>query len=250
MSSNPEEPSAEEQAKIDKEARAKEAAEQAALPYKWTQTIGDVDITVPIDGKFKGRDLDVVLSKTKIKVGVKGQTPIIDVGSLFQPSAPMRSFHNSTKELAILSQPPHSTYQNACLILFHAGSAPENNPHRRISLDTRDGRFGRQGNLHPLGQGKQDGVVAAYWNKRAEHRHEQDPARELQAERPRRRDARYGREDDVRPAPEGDGQAYQRRGEEDGFAEEISGAASRWVLDPFSTDVWEHEAEHIWLRFC
>lgn len=75
-------PSPEEQAKLDAEARAKEASEQGALPYKWTQTIGDVDITVPVDGKLKGRDLDVVLAKSKIKVAVKGQTPIIDVGPL------------------------------------------------------------------------------------------------------------------------------------------------------------------------
>ena len=72
-------PNKEEEDKKDAEARAREAAEQAALPYKWTQTIGDVDVTVPVAGNLKGRDLDVVLTKSKLKVGVKGQTPIIDV---------------------------------------------------------------------------------------------------------------------------------------------------------------------------
>lgn len=60
-------------------ARAKEQAEQAALPYKWTQTIKDLDVTVAVDGKYKGRDLDVKLSRTALKVGVKGQEPVIDV---------------------------------------------------------------------------------------------------------------------------------------------------------------------------
>ena len=75
-------PTPEEQAKVDAEARAKEAEEQAKLPYKWTQTIGDLDISVPVAGNLKGRDLDVQLSKTKIKVGVKGQTPAIDVSAV------------------------------------------------------------------------------------------------------------------------------------------------------------------------
>ena len=75
-------PSPEEQEKKDAEAKAKEAEEQAKLPYKWTQQIGDVDITISVPSNIKGRDLDVVLSKTKLKVGVKGQGPIIDVRML------------------------------------------------------------------------------------------------------------------------------------------------------------------------
>lgn len=72
-------PPPEEREKKDAEAKAKEAEEQAKLPYKWTQTIQDVDITVPVPGNLKGRDLDVVISKKKLKVGVKGQPPIIEV---------------------------------------------------------------------------------------------------------------------------------------------------------------------------
>ena len=73
------EPTPEEREKADKELKAKEDAEQAALPYKWTQTIKDVDVTIAIDGKYKGRDLDVKLTKTKLKVAIKGQEPIIEV---------------------------------------------------------------------------------------------------------------------------------------------------------------------------
>ena len=73
-------PPPEDRAKADAEAKAKEDAEQAALPYKWTQTIKDLDITISIDGKYKGKDLDVKFTKTTIKAGIKGQEPILEVG--------------------------------------------------------------------------------------------------------------------------------------------------------------------------
>lgn len=63
----------------EKERKEKEDAEQAKLPYKWTQTIGDAEVTVPVPGNLKGRDLDVKITKTSIKVGVKGQEPILQV---------------------------------------------------------------------------------------------------------------------------------------------------------------------------
>jgi HSP20 family molecular chaperone IbpA len=79
----PDSPPPEERKRLDAEAKAKEDAEQAALPYKWTQTIKDLDVTIPIPGNIKGRDLDVTLAKTKLKVAIKGQTPFIDVSSQF-----------------------------------------------------------------------------------------------------------------------------------------------------------------------
>ncbi len=60
-------------------ARAKEAEEQAALPYKWTQTIDELDITLDVPGNLKGRDLVVELKKKKLVAGIKGQDPIITV---------------------------------------------------------------------------------------------------------------------------------------------------------------------------
>lgn len=81
----PDSPPPEERERLDKEAKEKEAAEQAALPYKWTQTIKDVDITIPIPGNIKGRDLDVTLTKTKLKAAIKGQTPFIDVSCKMLP---------------------------------------------------------------------------------------------------------------------------------------------------------------------
>ena len=66
-------------AAAEKELRLKEAAEQAALPYAWRQTIADVDISVPVPVGTRGRDLNVVISSKKIKVGFKGQEPIMEV---------------------------------------------------------------------------------------------------------------------------------------------------------------------------
>ncbi|EYE99645.1 NudC domain-containing protein [Aspergillus ruber CBS 135680] len=62
----------------EKDRKAREDAEQAQLPYKWTQSIRDVDVTIPVPGNLKGRDLDIVLAKDKIKVAVKGQEAIIE----------------------------------------------------------------------------------------------------------------------------------------------------------------------------
>jgi hypothetical protein len=59
-----------------------EQAEQATLPYKWEQTIKDLDITIGIDAKYKGKDLDVKISRNALKVGIKGQEPFIDVGAV------------------------------------------------------------------------------------------------------------------------------------------------------------------------
>ncbi|KAF2085145.1 CS-domain-containing protein [Saccharata proteae CBS 121410] len=70
--------SPEERERQDAELKAKEAAEQAKLPYKWTQTIQDVDITIAVPANIKGRDLDVELKKRKLKVAIKGQEPFID----------------------------------------------------------------------------------------------------------------------------------------------------------------------------
>lgn len=63
----------------EKAAHEKEAAEQAALPYVWKQTIADVDISVPVPAGTRGRDLNVVISSNKLKVGLKGKDPIMEV---------------------------------------------------------------------------------------------------------------------------------------------------------------------------
>ncbi|OAL18663.1 hypothetical protein AYO20_11723 [Fonsecaea nubica] len=71
-------PTPSERARKDAEDRQREEEEQAKLPYKWTQTLEEAEVSVPIQGNLKARDLVVELKKTHIKVAVKGQEPIID----------------------------------------------------------------------------------------------------------------------------------------------------------------------------
>ncbi|KAF2223662.1 nuclear movement protein nudC [Elsinoe ampelina] len=99
-------PTPSEQAKADADLRVREAEEQAKLPYKWSQTIGDVDIILSVDAKYKGKDFDVKITKTHLKVAIKGQEAIID-GPLPHPILPDEStwtlspLSSTQKELAI-----------------------------------------------------------------------------------------------------------------------------------------------------
>lgn len=79
-SDRPSSPTPSERERLDAEARKKEEEEQATLPYKWTQKIGEVDITVPIPGNLKAKDLIVEIKKTRIKAQIKGQGALIEVG--------------------------------------------------------------------------------------------------------------------------------------------------------------------------
>ena len=88
----------EERETYDKSERARERAEQAsqcvscrirshtdpqprppptALPYKWKQELGDLTILVPVPKGTRSKQLNVVIAKKKLVVGVKGQEPIL-----------------------------------------------------------------------------------------------------------------------------------------------------------------------------
>ncbi|KZZ90157.1 nuclear movement protein nudC [Moelleriella libera RCEF 2490] len=57
--------------------QAKETAEQAALPYKWQQTISELNVTFVVPGNIKSRDLVIDIKKQSLSAGIKGQDPII-----------------------------------------------------------------------------------------------------------------------------------------------------------------------------
>lgn len=51
--------------------------------YSWSKADGEDDsgeiiVHVPIESKVKGKDLDIVITQKKLKVGVKGEEPVID----------------------------------------------------------------------------------------------------------------------------------------------------------------------------
>jgi hypothetical protein len=129
-----------ERERENKERKAREDAEQAQLPYKWTQTIRDVDVTAPIPGNLKGRDLDVLLTKNKIRVAIKGQEPLIEVC----PSSPHPenyTVHSKSTQLK------NSRLTTQC---SYSGRLPSRHSRRRILLDPRDYPHpARQGNQHP-----------------------------------------------------------------------------------------------------
>ncbi|GAB7358429.1 hypothetical protein MBLNU230_g2495t1 [Neophaeotheca triangularis] len=87
MADRPASPPPEEREKLDKDAKLRELEEQSKLPYKWTQQIGDLDLIAPIPGNIKGRDLNVDITRTGIKAGIKGQDPIIE-GTFPHPIRP------------------------------------------------------------------------------------------------------------------------------------------------------------------
>uniref|UniRef100_A0A5S6QPK4 Nuclear migration protein nudC n=1 Tax=Trichuris muris TaxID=70415 RepID=A0A5S6QPK4_TRIMR len=58
----------------------------ADLPnYSWTQTLKEIEVRVPLKAKFplKSRDVHCVIDGKHLKVGVRGQSPIID-GELYK----------------------------------------------------------------------------------------------------------------------------------------------------------------------
>jgi CS domain len=79
-SERPPSPTPSEREKQDADARKKEEEEQATLPYKWTQKIGEVDVTIPIPSNLRAKDLIVEIKKTRIKAQIKGKEPLIEVG--------------------------------------------------------------------------------------------------------------------------------------------------------------------------
>jgi len=76
--SDTEELTKEQRDQKDKEDRAREEAEQAALPYRWTQALGEVDLIVPVPKGTRARDLDLKIMKKKLSVGLKGKEKILD----------------------------------------------------------------------------------------------------------------------------------------------------------------------------
>ena len=48
-----------------------------ALPYSWKRQLGDVVIEVPVPKGPRGRDVNVVIQRKKLTVGLKGKEPIM-----------------------------------------------------------------------------------------------------------------------------------------------------------------------------
>ncbi|KAF7320373.1 CS domain-containing protein [Mycena kentingensis (nom. inval.)] len=78
MSNHEDESLSPEERKVkDDQERTREAAEQAALPYTWTQELAEVDVVVPVPKGTRSRDLAISIQKKKLSVGFKGQDAIL-----------------------------------------------------------------------------------------------------------------------------------------------------------------------------
>lgn len=51
--------------------------------YSWTQTLQEAQASFPVPAGTKSRQVDVVITATKLRVGLKGSTPLAD-GALFK----------------------------------------------------------------------------------------------------------------------------------------------------------------------
>ena len=58
---------------------ATERAQQAALPYTWTQTLADVDISFNVLPRLRGRDIDVRIARNTLHAGVRGEGAVVEV---------------------------------------------------------------------------------------------------------------------------------------------------------------------------
>ena len=58
----------EERTAHDKVAKEKEDKEQAELPYRWSQDLATVTVNVDLPKGTRGKDLNVVMEKRKLKV--------------------------------------------------------------------------------------------------------------------------------------------------------------------------------------
>ncbi|KIR38811.1 nuclear movement protein nudC [Cryptococcus deuterogattii 99/473] len=67
----------------DQQQLEKEKKEQAELPYSWTQELATATVTVPLPKGTRGKDLEVVIGKRKLKVKLKSSPLPILEGELY-----------------------------------------------------------------------------------------------------------------------------------------------------------------------
>lgn len=69
----------EEESEEDKKKMKPNLGNGADMPnYVWTQTLGEVEVHIPMPMAVKNRDLVVSITKRRLKVGLKGHEPLLD----------------------------------------------------------------------------------------------------------------------------------------------------------------------------
>ncbi|KAI1300400.1 hypothetical protein EDD11_006206 [Mortierella claussenii] len=135
--------SEQERAAHDAAVLQKENEEQAALPYKWRQSLVDVDVSVQVPKGTRSKDLIVDLKKKSLKVGLRGQAPIIE-GTLFKEIKVDDSTWtlDGQKEINIHLEKLKGTEWWKCVIEGHpevdtSKITPENSKLSDLDIETR-----------------------------------------------------------------------------------------------------------------
>jgi len=189
--------------------------------YTWTQNLQDLQVLVSVPAGTKAKMLTVEILKKKLKVGVKGQEAIVD-GELHAGVKMEECFWSvednpkaGDRLVSITLQKINQMEWWKCVLV----GDPEINT-QKARAQFFGAQFLRRAILRRA-------IRRAFADARALSASLSGRARELEALRPRRRDAHDRREDDVRPAPEGGGAPDRRRAGEAGHAQEVYGAAPR-----------------------
>lgn len=69
-----------EQRIYDDKQKKREMAEQAALPYRWTQKLDHVEVNVTVPPGTRGRQVQVTFKPTLLQICVQGQV-VVEVRS-------------------------------------------------------------------------------------------------------------------------------------------------------------------------
>ncbi len=59
-----------------------ETKQVTEVPYKWTQTLAEANLTVPVAPGTRARDINCKITATHLTLGLKGHPPIIDVSTI------------------------------------------------------------------------------------------------------------------------------------------------------------------------
>jgi hypothetical protein len=105
--------------------------------YQWSQTLTDVKVRCPVAAGVRGKDVQYSLTPTTIKVGLKGQPPLVE-GQLFERVVPGESLWTLETEgerrfieIGLQKQIKHSSWQSVVL------GGPVLNPLVKEQLDKK-----------------------------------------------------------------------------------------------------------------
>lgn len=183
--------------------------------YQWTQTLQDVQVTVPLPPGSTAKSVVCKIMEKKITLGLK-QKPAEEIlsGEFFAPVVADESlwqFDSDECAVQLYLEKVNKMEWWSCVLKgeyrYHHDSASA-----KMNLRRKGRGVAEMEELVCLVASR--GCCCCFFlrlDRRCRSGYEQSRAGELQAERSRRGDAVNGRKNDVRPEAETDGPAHERR---------------------------------------